>query len=65
MNECIKNKGLDVRQGRRMAHDRSIWRGFKGGGKCVRCCPGMNEILVVNCHSYMKGGSLPVAKPTS
>ena len=27
VKECLK-RGLDVRQARRMVHDRSVWRGF-------------------------------------
>ena len=26
--DCLKKKGLDVRQTRRMVHDRNAWRGF-------------------------------------
>ena len=32
--ECFKKRGLEVRQARRMVHDRSVWRGF------VRECMG-------------------------
>ena len=28
---CLKKRGLDVRQARRMVHDRSVWRGLRGG----------------------------------
>ena len=28
MNECLKKRGLDVRQARRMGHDRGVWWGF-------------------------------------
>ena len=28
MNECLKKTSLDVRQARRMVHDRSVWWGF-------------------------------------
>ena len=31
MKECLKKRGLDVRQARRMVQDRSEWRGFVGG----------------------------------
>ena len=27
---CFKKMGLDVKQTRRMVHDRSVWRGFVG-----------------------------------
>ena len=26
VKDCLKKRGLDVRQARRMVHDRSIWR---------------------------------------
>ena len=28
IKECLKKKGFDVRQARRMVHNRSVWRGF-------------------------------------
>ena len=31
VKECFKKRGLDVRQTRRMVHDRSEWRGFVKG----------------------------------
>ena len=31
MKECLKKRGLNVRQARRMAHDRSEWQGFVKG----------------------------------
>ena len=31
---CLKKRGLDVRQARRMVHDRSVWRGFVRGNAC-------------------------------
>ena len=31
MKECLKKRGLDVRQARRMVQDRSEWRGFVRG----------------------------------
>ena len=31
VKECLKKKGLDVRQARVMVHDRSIWRRFVRG----------------------------------
>ena len=30
MKDCLKKRGLDVRQARRMLHDRSVWQGFVG-----------------------------------
>ena len=37
MKDCLKRRGLDARQIRRMVHDRSVWRGI-----CEKECPGMN-----------------------
>ena len=31
VKECLKNRGLDVRQERRMVQDRTEWRGFVRG----------------------------------
>ena len=31
VKECLKKRGLDVRQARRMVCDRSIWQGFVRG----------------------------------
>ena len=28
MKDCLKKRSLDIRQARRMVHDRSEWRGF-------------------------------------
>ena len=28
INDCLRKRGLDVRQARRMVQDRSEWRGF-------------------------------------
>ena len=36
VEECLKKRGLEVRQARRMVHDRSIWRGFvRGNARCI------------------------------
>ena len=29
--DCLEKRGLDVREARRMVHDRSVWRGFMRG----------------------------------
>ena len=34
MKECLKKRGLDVRQARRMVQDRTEWRGFVRGNVC-------------------------------
>ena len=28
VKDCLKKRGLDIRQSRMMVHDRSVWRGF-------------------------------------
>ena len=38
VKDCLKKRGLDVRQARRMVDDRSVWRGF------VRRRPSNEEI---------------------
>ena len=51
----LKKRGFYVSQARRMVHNRRVWW-FK------------RDATVVSCHSYMKplkGGNLPVAKPTT
>ena len=32
MKECLKKRGLDIGQARRMVQDKSEWRGFVRGG---------------------------------
>ena len=27
-NDCLKKRGLDIREAKRLVHDRSVWRGF-------------------------------------
>ena len=31
VKDCLKKRGLEVRQARRMVHDRSVWRGLVMG----------------------------------
>ena len=31
VKDCLKKRSLDVRQARRMVHDRSVWLGFVRG----------------------------------
>ena len=55
MKGCLRKRGLDVRQGRKMLHDKSEWLGFE-------------PLTLMRCHSYMKplkDGSLSVAEPTT
>ena len=34
MKDCLKKRGLDVRQPRIMVQDKSEWRGFVKGNSC-------------------------------
>ena len=57
--ECLKKRGLDIRQARRMVQDRR---------ECMGHSPGDEPLTLMRCHSYMKplkGGSPSVAKPTT
>ena len=66
LKECLKKRGLDVRQARRLVQDRSEmvevceWGGIGGSPR--------DELLtLMRCHNYMKplkGGSQSVVKPT-
>ena len=38
MKGCLKKRGLDVRQPRKMVHDRSVWREFGGEWLPVHLC---------------------------
>ena len=66
--DCLKKDGLDVRQARRMVHDRSEYE-----GEWVGRSPRNEPLTLTRCQScgfdsYMKplkDGSLSVAKPTS
>ena len=40
VKECLRKRGLDVRQARRMIQDRSVWWGFVRGNACI--AQGMN-----------------------
>ena len=31
VKDCLKKRGLDVRQSKRMVHDGSVWQGFVRG----------------------------------
>ena len=42
LKECLRKRGLDVRQARIMVHDRSVWRGFVGEGNAWGVARGMN-----------------------
>ena len=47
MKDCLKKRGLDVRQARRMVHDRSVCRGFVRGNA-------WGVARGMRCHSLMK-----------
>ena len=44
MKECLRKRGLDVRQARRMVQDRREWRGFEG--KCMGRSPGDEPLIL-------------------
>ena len=69
VKDCLKKRGLDVRQARRMLHDRSVWRGFVEG-EYMRRSPGDEPLTLTRCYSCkmsqpLKGGNPSVAKPTT
>ena len=35
VKKCLKKSGLDVWQAKRMVHDRSVWKGLRGGLQIV------------------------------
>ena len=49
VKNCLKKRGLDVRQTRRMVHNRSLWRGFMRG-ECMGRCPGDELQTFTRCH---------------
>ena len=58
VKECLKKRGMDVRETRRMVNYRSEWRGFLRGNMWG-VARGINLRLrrdpkVQSCHSYMK-----------
>ena len=50
MNDSFKKSGLDVRQARRMVHDRSLWRGFIRGN-AWGVAREMKPLTLMRCHS--------------
>ena len=48
VKEGLRKRGLDVRQARRIVHDKSEWQGFVRGN--VWGVP----LILTRCHSYMK-----------
>ena len=60
MEECLKKRGLDIRQARRMVRAHEV--------ECMGHSPGDEPLTFMRCHSYMKplkGVSLFVAEPTA
>ena len=49
LKDCLKKRGSDVRQARRMAHDGSVWQGFVRG-KMGRS-PGDQPLTLTRCYS--------------
>ena len=47
---CLRKRGLDVRQARKMVQDRSEWQGFEG--KCMGLSPWNEPLTLMRCHSY-------------
>ena len=72
VNECLKKRGLDIRQARRMVQDRSEWRGFVRG-ECMGRSPEDKPLTLTRCHSCglpqlyeaPEGGSPSEAEPTT
>ena len=67
VKDCLRKRGLDVRQARRMVHDSIVWWGFVRG-ECMGCCPGDEPLALSRCANLMKpwkGGNPPLAKPTT
>ena len=67
MKDYLKKRGLDIRQVRRMVHNRSVWRGFVREN-FVGHYVGDEPLILTRCHSNMKplkGGIPSVAKPTT
>ena len=48
--DCLKKMSLDVRQARRIVHDRSVWRMFVRG-ECMVRCPEDEPLILTRCHS--------------
>ena len=49
VKEYLKNRGLDVREARRMVHDRSVWPGFVRGNAWV-VPAGYKPLTLTRCH---------------
>ena len=71
LKDCLRKRGLEVRQARRVVQDRSEWQGFVRGN-ALGIAQGMKarpsrEATVLGCHIYMKpvGANLSVDKPTT
>ena len=59
MKDCLRKRGLDISQARRIVQDRS---------ECMGRSPGYEPLTLMRCHNYMKpfmGESPFVAKPST
>ena len=50
MKECLKKRGLDIRQARKMVQDRSEWQEFVKGNACG-VARKVNPLTLTRCHS--------------
>ena len=70
VKECLRKRGIDFGQAKRMIQDRSEWRVCVRGNACgvahgMNPCPS-RDTIVVGCHMKpLKGGSPIVAEPTT
>ena len=65
MKDCLKKRGLDVRQARRMVQGKIGLNGGGLGGECMGRRSGDEPFTLMRLHSYikpLKGGSPSVAK---
>ena len=49
VKECLRKRGLDVRQVRRMVQNRSEW-GEVCEGECMECSPGDEPLTLTRCQ---------------
>ena len=51
VKECLRKRGLDARQARRIVHDRSVLGEGICEGECMRRCPGDEPLTLTRCDS--------------
>ena len=69
VNDCLKKRGLNVGQARRVVYERNEWREFVKG-ECLGCSLGNEPLTLTRWYSCglpqlyetLWGGGLPVAK---